>query len=557
MSDAPVNFWSNFRQRIIVVSEMDREIRLTFITGAAVVAVAVFLNLFTLAQRGGVSTLVGRIPVLTLVFFSLGEMIVTFLLFAGVARLAGWIRLGALVLLALPLLGLFWLSHSFVGIGLLLPLSVLGIVAWVADKQQWSPRRRTLVVAALALLSVVIAAIYVGAGAGRLIISVVGIQAMFSMFGLFMAATDLGELTELGAESLGARLAEFLHSTRGRVALAVVLALVDIAVATILVATDSNELSLAIGAAIGGGLFVALLLGLTLWLLVSCVQRLGAVEPHITYRSLLLIVGTSFFALQGALLWRFLLDPATYDAKASFGYVQVADAYLLVFLVSLIFLLTLGHRSPRFFAPAALGVVVGVLGFTHYIYHANDIAYVGYSIGIGTILMLTAGRFVRVVRANFATICILLTELNLTAIAFTFLFWLFFPIGEEAPFGFWQAMFLLAALGWDIVSSGPVTTSKDSKRFPRFTRVCLFFAYIISVAVLVMLGRSAEIVDPFQHTRTVFNSEAYVALGLGLFGVPFYVFVFALRVRAAVFAGPKRAQPAAIPAAPALAADKT
>jgi len=236
-----------------------------------------------------------------------------------------------------------------------------------------------------------------------------------------------------------------------------------------------------------------------------------------------------------------MLDPASYDAKESFSYVQIADAFLLVFLASLASLLTLGRRSPTLFAASALGVVIGVLGFAHYLYHGNDVAYVGFAIAIGSILLMTAGRFVRVVRANFSALCVLIAELNLSAIAYSFLFWLFFPVnGEKEAFGFWQAAFVLLALGWDIISSGPITTSQDSKRFPRFTRVCLFFAYIISVALLVMLGRSAELLDPISHAPASFDSEALVAVGLALFGVPFYVFVFALRVRAAVFAGPKR-----------------
>ncbi|MBI1212377.1 MAG: hypothetical protein GC190_13010 [Alphaproteobacteria bacterium] len=537
MAHAPVNFWSNVRKRIIVVSQMDREVRLTFIAGVAVVTVAIALNLVDLVGGGTpIQTLVGRIPVLTLIFLSLGELVVGFLLFSGIARLRGWPRYAVLAGLAVALTLLLLLGDALLlGAGFYLPLVAVAIVAWLADRNDWTARSRTLATAALSLGSFLILVAYTLAGSGALVISAVGAQAMFAMFGLFMASTDFAELIELASEAAGSRLFEFLEHPAARLFAALVLAALNLVVSTYLVVgTSPTDL----GAATGGGLFMALLCGLTLCLLLSASRHLGAVEPHVTYRQLLALVGIAFLAFQGGLLWRLLGDPATYDAKNSFKFVETGFVFLGVLVASLVAFLTVGRRSPHAFAPCAFGVVIGVFWFCDYLLQGENLASVGFMFAIGTFLLAGFGGLFRALRTNYGAMCALLAELNLCAILYTGLFWLFFPMSNEEEFGFWQAAFVLGALAWDIVSSGQVTTTPDSTRVPRYARVSLFFAYIISVALMVMLARSAQILDPITLTPTKFDSEALVAVGLALFGAPFFFFIFALRLRATIWQTP-------------------
>jgi hypothetical protein len=86
---------------------------------------------------------------------------------------------------------------------------------------------------------------------------------------------------------------------------------------------------------------------------------------------------------------------------------------------------------------------------------------------------------------------------------------------------------------WDIVSSGEAITNRHTDTFPRLARVAIYIAYIVSVALLVMVSTVGQFVSPVsgEVVEELFDSERLVASGLVLFGAPFIFVMATLRFR--------------------------
>jgi hypothetical protein len=78
---------------------MDREVRIAFQSGSATVVIAIIMDLFLGHLRGPVHTLVGDIPIATLLFPIEGETIVLTIIALAVLLVRGRAKIAILVLL--------------------------------------------------------------------------------------------------------------------------------------------------------------------------------------------------------------------------------------------------------------------------------------------------------------------------------------------------------------------------------------------------------------------------------------------------------------------------
>ena len=81
-----------------------------------------------------------------------------------------------------------------------------------------------------------------------------------------------------------------------------------------------------------------------------------------------------------------------------------------------------------------------------------------------------------------------------------------------------QAVIVLAALTWDLMTSGGLT-NEASAAFPQLSRLALFGAYVIAVAAGVLLLSPLRATGPLI-TRQAFTPELYPQLGILILGVP-------------------------------------
>src|SRR3954468_2171880 len=81
--------WGNLRRRIIVISTMERSVRITFMSGAALVVLAIIVNVFHDLLGPEVTTQVGTVPLGVLAILALGEFAASFFLALALVLLRG------------------------------------------------------------------------------------------------------------------------------------------------------------------------------------------------------------------------------------------------------------------------------------------------------------------------------------------------------------------------------------------------------------------------------------------------------------------------------------
>ncbi len=550
MTEASHGLLSTVRRRIVVVSTMERGVRIAFMAGAALVSLAILINIFHAYLGPAVTLRVGTIPVGALAVLAAGEFAVFFLLTLTLILLRGrWqgIANGALAAL---LLAFLW------GTGFE-PMSFLALVpaalAWgfliVNRHTPLGNREAMLAALCVSLAALLVVVVFAASGYELLIVSALALQALIAMVGLCMAATDIAELAIVTAESLTRALARFLRSVWAALAFALAAILLDIVVAL------SVEGRRSIASELGGATGLALWLGLLTWMAIARRARLGAVHAHIDYRALFLIVGGYFLALQAGALLRLLSDPVTYRAKDLFTYPQAFIFTSLAAAVCVIVFVAIGRRSERTLVRLAYAVTVGMFIFHYYSSRGETLVTIAAAVAMGSLLLLAFAPLSRKLRANYAAFALILADLNLAFVAYVLLVKLFFTLGGHAHHGALstgQALIILGALAWDMVSSGEAITNRHSDAFPRLARVAAFMAYVISVALLVLVSTQAHLVNLVtgETVGNVFNSEGLVGVGLVLFGAPLIFTMGMLRLRnllAAADAGAAAAVSAAAP----------
>src|SRR2546423_15190683 len=95
--------WGNLQRRIIVISTMERSVRITFMAGAALVVLAIIVNVFHDRLGPDVTTVVGTVPLGALAILALGEFAAFFVVGLALVLLRGRARLivhGAMLVVA-------------------------------------------------------------------------------------------------------------------------------------------------------------------------------------------------------------------------------------------------------------------------------------------------------------------------------------------------------------------------------------------------------------------------------------------------------------------------
>jgi hypothetical protein len=531
MTEPAVGFGASIRKRIVVISTMERDVRVTFALGSAAVAVAVALNLFSPLGRP-VMTVIGEIPAGTLIVLLLGEFLVLTLLGAGLIETKSRWRFAMHAFLGV-LLGLFLFFNDFApgAFALFIPFAMTLGFSLMRQRRQWGRQRSTQAAALIAGVTLLIACLYIAAGAQLLVVSMVAFQALVAMFGLFMASTDIAEIISVGSETLVANLKGVL----GHGWILLVAALLAICANLAVTLSFSAPTARAIAQHLGSGLGLFLWIALTYGLVQLAARRLGELSPDIGYSALFLVVAAYFVALQAGVAWRVLREPQTYDPKELFTYPLVFTIPFVLLLVSVLALFMLGRRAPRTFASIVFAVWVGVLWFHYYSSQGANIVHLQTAIAWGSLLWLGLAAGSQSRRPVYGAICRLLCDLNLSFV-FYFLAARFFLATHGAGHGLTigQATLLLAALAWDILTSGEAITNRHTEAFPRFSRVCLFLAYVVTVALMVLVSVSSRLVNPLsgRAAEGIFHSEGLVGTGLLLFAPAFFLTLLTLRARA-------------------------
>ena len=522
---------AEFHRKIVTFSTMERDLRITFATGAAVIALAIALNLFGEHLGPRILTLAGYIPLGTIIFLVAGEMVVLMLIGLALLRVKGrprWLFLGVLAALLVSVMAI---NGPWLSLGLLVPILLLCSLMRLSYRRGWDTRRNLRAAFATASVMVITLAIYAAAGQSALVISVIGTQALVAMLGLFMAATDVAEIVGLVAEVSVTNL-EKIITLKPLAFIAALLAIIgNIAVASIY----NGQSAPAIAQSLGAGLGVSLWIGLIYWMLVGAGKHLRAIPPHIGYRSLLLVVVIYFIAMQAGIMWRVLSDPNTYQPQELFTYPEVFSIPFIIFLGFVILFFALGRRSQHWFVLSGFGASIGMFWFLYYASRGENLTLVYDAIAMGSLVLLLIALRRR--KDRFVEYSMLLCELNLCFALYGLVVLAFLSAkGGPDKLSVGQAMILLAALTWDIISSGENVTNQHSEHFPRIARACFFFAYILSVVLMVTLSTTGHLVNPAtaKAVEGVFESEPLVGTGMALLGAPFLILIFALRMRQVV-----------------------
>jgi hypothetical protein len=524
--------WGNLRRRIIVISTMERSVRITFMSGAALVVLAIIVNIFHDRLGPEVTTAVGTVPLGALAILALGEFAAFFFVALALVLLRGRARLivhGAMLAVAV----VFMAGNAFdaLSFAILLPIAMLWGFGLLAERQRWSDRDAVLAALSISFAGMLVIITYLSTGRELLIVSALALQGVLAMFGLCMAATDIAEIAVVTVEGFAGMAAGIIR--RGWVA--VLFALFAISANMLLPLATSSQSGVGFAYNLGGGIGIAIWLAAIYWMVISRRKRLASVHPHIGYRTLFLVVGFYFIALQAGVALRYLSDPLTYSAKYMFSYQQVFQFTTLGFLAFVVLFFVLGRRSETLFVGLAYAVSVGMFIFHYFTSGGSNIVFMTVSVATFSLLLIMLAPLSGKLRAHFRTLCLIIADLNLSFVAYGLLAALFFQLGGHGHGGalsVGQALVVLAALAWDIVNSGEAITNKHSDAFPRLGRVAMFMGYVMSVALLVMVSTASHLVNPLTgEAMKGLDSEGLVAVGLILFGAPFVFVMAMLRLR--------------------------
>ncbi|MHB8269417.1 hypothetical protein [Bradyrhizobium sp.] len=534
--------WGNLQRRIIVISTMERSVRITFMSGAALVVLAVIVNIFHGRFGPDVETPAGAVPLGVLGLLAIGEFAAGYFVALALVLLSGRSRLivhGVILLLAVAFSAMS--NFDLLSFAILLPIGMVWAFGHLHERQRWSDREAMLAALSISLAGLLVVIVYLAMGHDLLIMSLLALQALLAMLGLCLAATDIAEIAVVTVEGIAAKAAGVIR----RVWLAALFALATILFNLLLPLRASEHFGHTKAYMLGGGLGLALWLAMIFWMVISRRKRLATVHPHISYRTLFLVVGFYFIALQAGILLRFLSDPLTYSAKDLFSYPQAFVFVVFGFVGIVVTFFILGRRSERLFVSLAYAASIGMFIFHYYAGKGSNIELMPVAVGMLSLLLLILAPLSRKMRADFRALCLITADLNLAFAAYAFLAELFLSLGEHGHGGaltVGQALVVLAALAWDIVYSGEAITNRHSEAFPRLARVSMFMAYVMSVALLVMVSTAAHLVNPVTGEAIKgFDSEGLVGVGLVLFGAPFVFVMAMLRIRNLLAAADARA----------------
>lgn len=533
------SFWDEIRSRIIIRAPMDRDVRVTFQLGALTLLIAVIVAVMREHLGPPIFTIAGALPLGAVAVYALGQYVVFTLYFKGLLQIHRHLRNGALALTALVLFAVpSWQDFRLIDFLLIAPIAALWYYA--DTKDQLAPRAALKPAAVASAGLSVVFALAALTGQDAILFELSGAAGVLAAVGLFMASTDIAEIVQVGADAIADRLA--FRSGILSAALVCAAALVAAIAGTIAVGADP--------AAFGMGFAVVMWFALVFWMLLSVgKKRKLVVTPHLPYGILLGVVVLCGLAFYAGVAARFVADPATYEPAKLFSYDQVVAAGTLLFLFFTAGLLIVGRRSIEYYLFFGYGSTVGVFWFINFTNHGQTLHTAPFGVAFGSLVFLAVAALWPKTRDRLGAVCGLLIAVNLAFGGYALLASIFLAAPTRFAEGsILQALIVLVALGWDILTSGNVT-NRQSERVPRNARVSFFIGYVSLVALLVMMSSASSFVvpgtaKPIEH---VFESEGFVAVGLILFGAPLLLFIFAVRMREILAAAPEpRAEKAAI-----------
>ncbi len=426
------SFWGVVSQKIIVVSTMDREVRITFAAGASIVAAATLLNILRPDYGSPVHTVAGTVPFSVLLLLTIGELIVMTMFFTGVISCGGRVRLVALAAVT-AITGLYLWLADFVPAAFLMviPTGLLWWLSALSQQRQWPLQKRVVAAAGNAALTAIILAFFAATGAQALVVSALATQATFAMFGLFLSATDMAEMIVIGSQALVGGLTRLSGSRAFLIPLMLATAVASVVVAMWMSVPpgapglDSHGVAILLGAIVGHAPW----LGLAFWLVVGPGRRLGHFAPHLSYRALFLIVLFYFIALQAGLVQRILGDPAGYDPRLVFTFPEIFALTTLMMLVYIVLLFVFGRRSHGQFVHFAYGALVGFFWFFNFASQGETLVLVVGSAGVGSIIFLGVAALLGSTRPRLAQVSASLAEMNISFSIYALIF-IWFLVGS-------------------------------------------------------------------------------------------------------------------------------
>jgi uncharacterized membrane protein YwzB len=528
-----VSFWEHIRSRMVTLAPMDRDVRFTFQLGAITLLVAMLVEVARghlgpqLLLAGGALSL-GIVAV-----YALGQYLVFTLYFKGLLQVQRRARNVALALTTLcafvipTLEGLKVQDLLFV-----VPFAALWYYAGAKDQLPASAAVRPAALASAGVSLVFAVAAFTGQDV--LLYDLSASAGLLTIVGLFVASTDIAEMVQVAGDVISER------ATSGSAMLAAASVCAAALAAALVgrVATGSFDASAFIE-----GLAVVICCAVVFWILLSVGKKRGlVVKPHVPYQILLAVLVTCGLALNAALVVHASRHLVEFERQSMFGFDEVADAAMLLSLFFLTGLLTVGRRSSGYFLFFGYGSLVAVFWLIGFNEQGQELVAAPFGVALGSLIFLVVAALWPKTRDRFGAVCRLLVSLNLAIAAYE-LVAIVFLAGADHPEGSLpQALIVVMALGWDVLTSGEITNS-HSARLPRNARVSFYIAYVSLVALLVMVTSSSSIVV-FTAERAVgpalFKSETFVGYGLLLFGAPLLLLVFAIRMRAVLAAAPER-----------------
>jgi hypothetical protein len=539
------SFLEEIRRRRIVVSDMSPDVRIAATGGALMLALALMVEVarahlghdVAIATQTAPQITFAILPWGTVVAWLVGEWLISTLVFAGVMRLR--LAVAGIVVIALGLALVAYLDEVPRGASLILLAPAVLLAGHLVARRGRMGIGGLLGFAALAstCVTVTIVVLY-NAKRDSSIPHWFGVAGMIiATVGLFMAATDITELAQVGIEVLTGRFERWFENG----ALATVFAGVGMAVNLVVVwvvlrTSDRLDVIDHDHELIAG---LAMLVFLILVVGMFDVGKTFDVPAHLSYGSILLYV-VMFLA---ALVLSYTLSIVVpivmgrhltgQDVNLSNMSDRFGNGFMRVIAVVFIALfMRYGERSESRFRIFGFAACAAIFGTAFWNRDGDPDLIFGHGVVAGSVFLLVLTVLIPSMRAHWKQICRLVGVANFSLAAIQLLAYLFLAgPGKFEGQAVLSATIVAVALGWDIVTSGSITNA-HTDGVPRFSRVAFFVSYIAMVGMLFMLSSTGRLFYFGAVAESGFASEGLVADGLMLIGAPMVLYLFALQLRA-------------------------
>jgi hypothetical protein len=525
MSDELPSFRHELQEHVISVSTMGRGVRIAFAAGLVSVVIPMLLSLARghLGEPALTIFFGTKLPVAMEVSLYLAELLITVFGFYGLILMRGRYRLVAFTVLAVALLlAAVGTRHPRLAWPVALPLLSLP-VCWAAIDWRDMFRRLAAVLAILLAIEFFTVILYSAvSGAADILYSLFFIQVTLAIFGLCMVATDIAEIASVGGHIAVERLSG-LRGTR----LAAVATFAGTACLSLLVAWSLHRRFFG---TLQGNLEAIAVAFAALVLVVGILWRLfrdtGKLPEHIAYRTLFLIVAANIVAYAFAITWCISGHSGSSCPKVQFVTPMALAA--LAFAVALIL-----HRgAPRRATALLYGVLTGAWSV---LLQTTPITYFAVAItGAGAVFVLCAAAFPSL-RFSVWAVVKATAKLNFCIAVFLIVSWIATQPEVNHELNLLNVAIALVALTWDIMTSGGGITNRQSDHLPRSARIALFFAYVMTTSLQVAISATGEMAPRYAHASSLFETESLMSAGLGLFAAPFFLWLFVIDIRNAVW----------------------